>query len=79
MPQILYQHRLVCTMGDWSDSARVLSYPKDGLKFSGGVWRRYSAPYPTTSYTYDVWGHPLTTTGTMADTLGKLNPFRYKY
>lgn len=30
---------------------------------------------PTTSYVYDAWGNPLTTTGTMADTLGKLNPF----
>ena len=30
-------------------------------------------------YTYDAWGNPLTTTGTMADTLGELNPFRYKY
>ena len=48
------------------------------MKFSGGVWRRYSAPYPTTSYVYDAWGNPLTTTGTMADTLGKLNPFRYR-
>ena len=48
------------------------------MKFSGGVWRRYSAPYPTTSYTYDAWGNPLTTTGAMADTLGKLNPLRYR-
>lgn len=31
------------------------------------------------AHTYDAWGNPLTTTGTMADTLGKLNPFRYKY
>lgn len=31
------------------------------------------------AYTYDVWGNPLTTTGTMAGMLGKLNPFRYKY
>lgn len=31
------------------------------------------------AYTYDAWSNPLTTTGTMADTLGKLNPFRYKY
>ena len=30
------------------------------------------------AYTYDAWGSPLTTTGTMADTLGKLNPFRYR-
>ena len=30
------------------------------------------------TYTYDAWGSPLTTTGTMADTLGKLNPFRYR-
>ena len=30
------------------------------------------------AYTYDAWGNPLTTTGTMADTLGKFNPFRYR-
>ena len=30
------------------------------------------------TYTYDAWGNPLTTTGTMAGTLGKLNPFRYR-
>lgn len=30
------------------------------------------------AYTYDAWGNPLTTTGAMADTLGKLNPFRYR-
>ena len=30
------------------------------------------------AYTYDVWGNPLSTTGTMADTLGNLNPFRYR-
>lgn len=30
------------------------------------------------AYTYDAWGNPLTTTGTMAGTLGKLNPFRYR-
>ena len=30
------------------------------------------------AYTYDAWGNPLSTTGTMADTLGNLNPFRYR-
>ncbi|MBE5783238.1 MAG: RHS repeat-associated core domain-containing protein [Clostridiales bacterium] len=30
------------------------------------------------SYTYDAWGKPLSTTGTLANTLGKLNPFRYR-
>ena len=30
------------------------------------------------AYTYDAWGNPLTTTGTMAGTQGKLNPFRYR-
>lgn len=30
------------------------------------------------AYTYDAWGNILTTTGTMADTLGNLNPFRYR-
>ena len=30
------------------------------------------------AYTYDAWGNPLTTTGTMAGTLGEFNPFRYR-
>ena len=30
------------------------------------------------SYTYDAWGTPLTPTGTLADTVGAVNPFRYK-
>ena len=30
------------------------------------------------SYTYDAWGNPLTTTGTMASTLGSANPLRYR-
>ena len=30
------------------------------------------------AYTYDAWGNPLTTTGAMAGTLGKLNLFRYR-
>ena len=29
-------------------------------------------------YSYDAWGNILTTTGTMADTLGKDNPLRYR-
>ena len=29
-------------------------------------------------YRYDAWGKPLATTGTLASTLGKLNPFRYR-
>ena len=29
-------------------------------------------------YTYDAWGNILTTTGSMAETLGKLNPLRYR-
>ena len=29
-------------------------------------------------YTYDAWGKPLTKTGTLATTLGTLNPFRYR-
>ena len=29
-------------------------------------------------YTYDAWGTPLTKTGTLATTLGTLNPFRYR-
>ncbi len=30
------------------------------------------------SYTYDAWSEPTGSTGTMKDTLGKLNPFRYR-
>ena len=30
------------------------------------------------SYTYDAWGKPLSTTGSLAATLGKLSPFRYR-
>ena len=29
-------------------------------------------------YTYDSWGKPLSKTGSLADTLGTLNPFRYR-
>ena len=30
------------------------------------------------TYTYDAWGNPLSTTGTMASTLGSANPLRYR-
>ena len=30
------------------------------------------------TYTYDAWGNPLTTTGSMAATLGEQNPLRYR-
>ena len=30
------------------------------------------------AYTYDAWGNPLSTTGTMATTLGTYNPLRYR-
>ena len=29
-------------------------------------------------YKYDAWGKPLSTTGILADTLGKRNSFRYR-
>ena len=29
-------------------------------------------------YTYDAWGNPLSCTGSLASTLGKKNPFRYR-
>ena len=29
-------------------------------------------------YSYDAWGKPIQKTGTMADTLGTLQPFRYR-
>ena len=30
------------------------------------------------NYKYDAWGKPFTPTGSMANTLGKINPFRYR-
>jgi len=30
------------------------------------------------SYTYDAWGNPTSTTGTLATTLGTVNPLRYR-
>ena len=30
------------------------------------------------SYVYDAWGRPVSKTGSMASTLGTLNPFRYR-
>jgi RHS repeat-associated protein len=30
------------------------------------------------SYSYDAWGRPLSTTGSLASTIGVLNPFRYR-
>ena len=32
----------------------------------------------TVSYTYDAWGKPISKTGTLASTLGTINPFRYR-
>jgi len=29
-------------------------------------------------YTYDAWGRPLTTTGSLASTVGEKNPYRYR-
>ena len=29
-------------------------------------------------YEYDAWGNPISTTGTLAGTIGKRNPFRYR-
>ena len=31
-----------------------------------------------TEYTYDAWGKVLTTTGSLASTVGTYNPFRYR-
>ena len=30
------------------------------------------------SYAYDSWGVPISVTGSMADTIGEINPFRYR-
>ena len=37
-----------------------------------------SAGTVVVSYVYDAWGRSIATTGSMADTLGVLNPFRYR-
>ncbi|MDD3915483.1 MAG: RHS repeat-associated core domain-containing protein, partial [Bacteroidales bacterium] len=37
-----------------------------------------SAGTEVVRYTYDSWGKPISTTGTMAATLGFINPFRYR-
>ena len=29
-------------------------------------------------YSYDAWGNPLSISGSMKDTLGKMNPLRYR-
>ena len=33
---------------------------------------------PVVRYTYDAWGRPLSTTGSLATTVGALNPLRYR-
>ena len=37
-----------------------------------------SAGVPVASYSYDAWGNILSVTGSMASTLGKLNPLTYR-
>ena len=37
-----------------------------------------AAGTPVVRYSYDAWGNPISTTGTMASTLGVLNPLRYR-
>ena len=37
-----------------------------------------AAGTPVVHYSYDAWGNPISTTGTMASTLGTLNPLRYR-
>ena len=36
-----------------------------------------AAGNPVVEYRYDAWGKSISTAGSKADTLGKLNPFRY--
>ena len=33
---------------------------------------------PVVNYVYDAWGRPISCSGIMANTLGKINPFRYR-
>ena len=33
---------------------------------------------PVVEYRYDAWGMPTSTNGSMAETLGRDNPFRYR-
>ena len=46
---------------------RLMRYVESGTNYDHSV-----------GYTYDAWGRLLTTTGTMANTLGYLNPLRYR-
>ena len=41
-----------------------------GIIDGNGVW--------VVSYEYDAWGNPLSVTGSLAGTLGAINPFRYR-
>ena len=38
----------------------------------------YGSGTQVVSYTYDPWGAPMSTDGTMAATLGAANPLRYR-
>jgi YD repeat-containing protein len=38
-----------------------------------------SAKTRVVEYRYDAWGKPLSKTGSMANTLGTYNPFRYRH
>ena len=42
---------------------------------AGGVGMHGAA---VVQYTYDAWGNILSTTGTLANTLGEINPLRYR-
>ena len=59
-----------------SDGTNTTSYVYDSLDQL--TRENNQAAGKTWVYTYNAWGNPLTTTGTMADILGKLNPFRYR-
>ena len=44
----------------------------------GDVTAIINSTEPVVQYTYDAWGNVLSITGSMADTLGQMNPLRYR-
>ena len=49
-----------------------------GVTYSNDATGNRTSGVLKVAYTYDAWGKPLTTTGSMASTLGQANPLRYR-
>ena len=83
---IVHMTRESDTMHFWYDAQNrpaIVNY--NGTKYAyilnlqgDVVGIQNSAGTEVVRYTYDSWGKPISTTGTMAATLGFINPFRYR-